>query len=78
MEEEAKALSIPHRKKQKDNRSQVMGIAEEDMTLLSEVVTEVAEKTSGKITTRKTNWKDSITMKVNYLVQTIAEVCDTM
>ena len=55
MEEDEEALVIPHRKKQKASQPQVLGIAEEDVTLLREAVAEVAEKTLGKITSRKTN-----------------------
>ena len=55
-----------------------MGIAEADLTLLSEAVTKVAEKTLGKIASRKTNWMTSFTMKVNQLAETIVEVWDTM
>ena len=55
MEEDEEALAILHRKKQKANQPQVMGIEEEDLTLPSEAVAEVAEKTLGKLTSRKTN-----------------------
>ena len=54
MEEYEEALAISHRKNQKDNRSQVMGIADEDLNLLTEAVTEVAEKTLGNLTRRQT------------------------
>ena len=78
MEEDEETLSIPHRKKKKANRPHVKGIEEEYLTLLSEAVAKVAEKTLGKIVSRQTNWKASITMKVNQLAETVAEVHETM
>ena len=55
MEEDEEALGIPHRKKQKANWPQVMNIAEEDLTLLREAITEVAENTLGNIMYKQTN-----------------------
>ena len=55
-----------------------MVIVDEDLTLLTEAVTEVAKKTLGKLTRRQNNWKSSITTKVNQLGETVAEVCNTM
>ena len=78
MEEDEDTLGIQHMKKKNYNQSQVVGIGDEDMTLLTEVVTEVAEKNLGNLTSRKTSWMDSITTKVNQLEETMAEVCDTM
>ena len=55
-----------------------MGIVDEDLTLLSDAVTEVAEKILGNIVRKQTNWMASITMKVNQLAETIIEVRDTI
>ena len=55
-----------------------MGIADEDLTLLTEAFTKVVEKTLGNLTSWKTNWIASITTKVNRLVEAVIEVCDTM
>ena len=55
-----------------------MSIAEEDLNLLREVIAKLAESTLGTITSRKTNWTASITMKVNHLAETVVEVRDTM
>ena len=55
-----------------------MGIVDEDMTLLSEAVVKVANKTLGNLTSRQTNWTASTTTKVNRLAETATEVHDTM
>ena len=71
-------MVIPHRKKQKASQPQVLGIAEEDVTLLREPVAEVAEKTLGNIMSKKTNWTALLTIKVNRLAEAVTVVCDTM
>ena len=55
-----------------------MNIVEEDLTLLREVVVEVAESTLGNITRRKTNWMTSLTAQVNRLAEAITEFHKTV
>ena len=55
-----------------------MGIVDEDLTLIRDVVAEVTEKTLGNIVARQTNWMVGIATKVNQLAQTVTEVRDTM
>ena len=78
MDKDEKSLSIPHRKKQKANRSQLLGIVDEDLTLLSESVAKVAEKYLGNLTSMQTKWIASITTKFNRLENTVAKVHDTI
>ena len=78
MEEDAKALGILHKKKQRDNRPQVMYIAEEDLNLLREVVVEVAESTLGNITCNQTNWATLLSAQVTRLEEVVTEVQDTV
>ena len=54
-EEEEDTLRFPHSKKKKVNQPQVMGIADNDLTFLRDLVAEVTEKILGNIMTRKTN-----------------------
>ena len=71
MKEYVEALGILHRKNQQDNRPQVLIIAEEDLTLLREVIIEVVEKNLGDIMSRKTNWTASLTTKLNQLAEAV-------
>ena len=55
-----------------------MSIAEEDMILLREVVTELAEPTLGDITCSQTNWMTSLSAQVTRLEEVVTEVRDTV